>query len=289
MPAVRKSLVVIATLLIAVTGVVATPSPSSAAPPNGTVLTLTWEDAQLFAVDPTDAATTLIGAGAFTSMTGISWDEITGTLYAVDYDFSPASLYTIDPDTGAGTLVGSMGLDEPTGLDVEPGTGTLFLVYDDDGGSMLATVDPVTAAVTDIGPTLDGDLAIRMSGIGFDPTDGTLYGFGYDDNLYEIDPTTGAMTLLHAEVFEGYGVAFDCEGNLLASDSETDGQLVSIDTETGTVTPIGSMDLDGDFSENLTVVCGVVPPETTTTTTTAAPTTTTTAVAAAVVTPRFTG
>jgi hypothetical protein len=289
----KTALVLAATALLALGLVSGTPT-AGAVPPDGTMLTLAWETGELFTIDPSDASTTAVGTSSLISSTAIAWDATSQTMFGVDYDFEPASLYTVDPDTAASSAIGSMDLDEPTGLDAQPGSGVLYMVYDnpDDAGSILATVDPATAAVTDIAPTLDGQEGIRLSGIAFDPTDGALYGLSYDDGLYEIDPATGTLTLLFAEVVNAYGLAFDCGGQLYAADDD----LWTIDLGTGTATQVGLLDLGQDFTENLTVICAGAQP--TTTTTTAAPTSTTAAPApvpvvtparAVAATPRFTG
>ena len=255
------------------------PSPASAQP-DGTMLTLGWETQKLFTVDPSDASTAEVGTSGVTGSTGIVWDETTDTLFAMSYDLDPDELYTVDPDTGASTLVGSLGLDDPTGMEIQPGTGTLFITYDAAGGSILATVDKASAAVTDVGPTLDGQVGVRIGAMAFHPDTGVLYALSYGEDLYELDPTTGALTLLFSnlpDVSGAFGLTFDCAGTLFGAQDD----LVTIDPATGDVTVVGQLGLvasDGDFVENLTVICNQTPPTTTTeaTTTTTSEATTTT-------------
>ncbi len=248
-------LVVCAASLAAVGG-----SPAGAVPPEGTMLALGWNTGSLFTVDPTDGSTEVVGPSTVLSSTGLAWDPTTGTFFAMDYDGEPASLFTVDGDTGATTTVGSLDLTDPTGLDVQPTTGTLFLAYDSDEGSVLATIDKTTAAVTDLGPTLDGDVEVRIGALAFDPTDGTLYGLSYGEDLYEVDPATGALTLLFSDLDDtsgASGLTFDCAGNLFTAEND----LTSIDLETGATTVIGSLGLEDEFVENRTAVCGSPEPQ----------------------------
>lgn len=269
-------------------------APSGAVPPpDGTILTLTWEAGHLFSLDPANASSTLIGTSSLLSSTGIEWDESTGTLFGVDYDNTPASLYKLDPASGAATVVGAMGINNPTAIASQPATGNLFIAYDNsDSGSTLATVDKTTAAVTDIGPIGESGSALRISGMAFRRVDGALYGFTYESALVRIDPSTGHATTVAAQSFHGFGVDFDCQDNLVAvSPESTAPQLVRVNTTNGATTAIGSPNLGGDFTENLTVVCNPAeppPPPPTQILPTTTPTTHP-AAQAIVVTPRFTG
>jgi hypothetical protein len=289
MSSIRKLALCVGAFVVSLGAIIVTPSVTSAVPAEGTMLTLGWDSGGYYSVNPADASTSLLGTSTLLSSTGIAWDSTTQTMFGMDYDNSPASLYVLDPDNGAATVVGSMGLENPTGLDVQPGTGALFITYDDPegSGSILATVSKATGGVTDVGPTLDGQVAVRIGAIAFQPGTGTLYGVSYNSELYQIDPATGALTLLFSDLGTGgaIGLTFDCAGTTLYG-AEDD--LFTIDTSTGTVDFIGELGLvaaTDDFVENLTVICGVTGP----TTTTAPPTTAAPAVAADAVTPTFTG
>lgn len=288
----RRALVALGTATIAVMFLTL---PAASVPPEGTMLTLTWTAPTLYSVDPSDAATTPVGASSLSDSTGIAWDPTTGTLFGVDWNLHPDHLYTIDPDTGSATQVAQLSVDRPTGLDVDPSTGVLYVVYDDDdeGGSILGTIDKATGAVTPIGPTLDEDERVRLSAIAVSPVDGTMYGYSYNNRFYSIDTSNGELSHLAIDTAPDiYGLAFDCDGTLYGTDTDVDGELYTIDVETGDVATVGFMDLDGDFTENLTVICSIEPPPTTTTSTTPTSTSTTsTTVRAATepVTPRFTG
>jgi DNA-binding beta-propeller fold protein YncE len=284
----------VASIFVAVA--LAASPPSGAVPPNGTMLTLTWETGTLYSVDPSDASTTEIGTDSFLSSTGIAWDRTTETLFGIDYDPDPGNLYTIDPDTGEETLVGSLGINSATGLEADPDTGVLYTVYDEPGGgSMLATINKSTGAVTDIGETIDETEHVRISGIAISPIDGELYGYGYNSRFYRIEKETGLLSHIPVdEEIDGYGLAFDCSGVLYVSNADENGTLYTLDIiegapDSGEIEEVGTMSMDDDFSEDLTVICGVEPPPTTTSTTAPSTTSTTAAARPAAVTPRFTG
>ena len=98
------------------------------------------------------------------------------------------TLYTINASTGAMTLVGTMAFAGVQSLTFSSG-GTL---YGFDGGGGLITIDPLTAAATDVNLTI-GASGNDIQTIAFSPG-GTLY--GGRNNLFTIDLTTGASTLV---------------------------------------------------------------------------------------------
>ena len=139
-------------------------------------------------------ATTLSGFGAEgLSIRGLAFSS-TGVLYAVNNGGSPGDtttndlLYTINASTGAMTLVGTMAFTGVQSLTFSSG-GTL---YGFDGGGGLITIDPLTAAATDVNLTI-GASGNDIQTIAFSPG-GTLY--GGRNNLFTIDLTTGASTLV---------------------------------------------------------------------------------------------
>ena len=68
----------------------------------------------LYTINPTNAATTLVGPTGLTSQNvlgGLTFSS-DGTLYAVLND----ALYTLNPGTGASTLIGPIGYNNVSGL-----------------------------------------------------------------------------------------------------------------------------------------------------------------------------
>jgi hypothetical protein len=224
---------------------------------------VTW-DGHLYTVDPATGATTLVADTGTTAITGLVWEAASGCLLAVNYD-GPCNLTRIDPTTGASTTVGPTGVDNCTGFDRDPSTGTLYMDYNVVGGrgSVLATVEPTTGDATDIAPvTLAvGGGMLRIASLAV-RADGTLLGISYGGDLYTIDAATGVATLLTADVIGGpTGIAanYDCSAVLYVTDGQ---ELFTVDVTGATFADIGPMFTgDGNFSENLTVACGVpVPP-----------------------------
>lgn len=107
---------------------------------------------------------------------------------------NPSELATIDPVTGLVTSVGLTGIDRPLGgLAYD---GTLYAI--NAGGASpasLFTVDLGTGAAALVGST-----GVQLTGLEFG-VDGLLYALGRgsnNDELFTLDPTTGAATLLGA-------------------------------------------------------------------------------------------
>src|SRR5262249_9665253 len=115
----------------------------------------------------------------------------------------PGSLFTLNPQTGAATLIGSTGFHAVTAL-AFGANDTLFGVGSTSTASVgdeLIRINPATGAGTLVGPFgtgIDG-----MAALAFNPRTGILYGGGGEfngnsnfTNLFTIDPTTGAATLI---------------------------------------------------------------------------------------------
>jgi len=114
---------------------------------------------------------------------------------------SPSSLYFIDPATGAYSLIGSTGFNRCSGMDFDS-FGTLFATCDrpSDGLVVLVTIDVNTGLATELGPT-------------------GVEAFAPRDAISDISFRTSDGVLF------GYGARA--------------GPLLTLDTVTGTATPIG--------------------------------------------------
>jgi hypothetical protein len=149
--------------------------------------------------------------------------------------------------------------------------------------SSLRTLNPVTGASVAIGLT---GVANPISGLAWNGT--TMYGIeggSVSANLYTINLSTGAATLVGNTGFTAGSLQFGPDGNLYGGgDSSDGGHLYRVNQTTGAATLVGP---SGYPSAGLTGLALVTfsnppPPPTTTTTTTTAP-------VAITVTPRFTG
>jgi hypothetical protein len=107
-------------------------------------------------------------------------------------------------------------------------------VYIDDSGGNLYAGDPVSGVFALVG---NSGVGSPMADIDF-TSNGSLWGVGYDSNLYSINQYTGAATLVGPDNI-GFvaGMGGDDNGNLYAGGS---GNIFSINTGTGAGTAIGS-------------------------------------------------
>jgi PEP-CTERM motif-containing protein len=166
-------------------------------------------------------------------------------LFATTYTGDTSDLYMVNQSTGAISLVGSTGVNFG---DLTSTNSQLLGV--DLTNNALWTINPSTAAASNevlISGT-NGDI----TSLAWDPVTHVLYGnttsgFGGADQLYSINATTGAATLVgdigSANV---YALGFSQTGVLLGeSDATVD--LLSISTATGAGTDIGPTGLSGNY------------------------------------------
>jgi len=149
----------------------------------------------LYTVNPaTGAATAVAPANPGIGVEGdMAFDYTTGILYAIN---GGGSLYTVNTSNGLFSLIGNV----PGALDLSAmafdAAGNLYAV--DTAATKLIRIDKTTAAVlgsASLNPPPNGGVA----GLAFDPGSGVLYfasGSGTTDNLYTVNPTSGAMTLV---------------------------------------------------------------------------------------------
>ncbi len=115
----------------------------------------------LIQINPTTGVGTIVAAlPTDVRITGMTYDPVTDTLYAITSGFASRTnveLWTIAPSTGAATLVGSTGL---------PGSSLESLAFDFSGvsakligaGTSVYEINPATAAVTFLGSNSNGTL-----------------------------------------------------------------------------------------------------------------------------------
>jgi hypothetical protein len=142
---------------------------------------------------------------------------------------------TIDTTTGAGTDVGPTGRSQgwAAAFDLD---GTLFTTYAGfSGNAQLATIDRTTGAIA----STIGGLGTSLIALEVDTT-GQLWGLGYfDRNLYQIDKTTGARTLVgDTGVLSTMDLAFDSKGVLY---STVGNRLYTLDLTTGASTLVRTL------------------------------------------------
>jgi len=142
---------------------------------------------------------TAVGIGEFipngASFTGLEFVGATlyGTAITAGGGSAPSTLRMLDPATGASTVIGLTGVGAMSGLAYDIGLGVMYGIRGGPGPADLLTLDLSSGVATIVGST-----GIQAGSLAFGP-DGNLYagGTGSDaDNLYRIDPGTGASTFV---------------------------------------------------------------------------------------------
>lgn len=160
--------------------------------------------------------------------------------YVVDGDTTPGNFYRIDLADNTITLLGQVN----TGADVEassfgPGGTTLYVFAD--GDDTLYTVDISTGNATSVGPL---GVDVNDPGMAFCPDDGIMYLVSEEGDLYSLNLTNGAGTLIGSGGPYGpTALACTATGTLYAV-SDADDQLYTVDRTTGAATVVGPLGVD---------------------------------------------
>lgn len=169
-------------------------------------------------------------------------------LYGVNFS-GPTPLFTIDQASAA--VAGTAGNLVNVGDLTSNQTNTLWGVTLGGGNNDLVTIDTSTGnvassvALTGVNANTGGG---SITSLAFNPISGFLYGnttpsFGdtlRGDDLYQINPLTGALTFIGNINFDNvFALAFDQLGTLFGI-SASSAALVSIDTLTGAGTSIAA-------------------------------------------------
>jgi len=163
------------------------------------------------------------------------------TLYVIDY--ATNSLYTVDTTSGAVTMIGASipyGGETWTGMSGAV-DGTMYASSTNISRSTLYTVDLGTGAVTVVGEITNAPAIIDIAAT----PDGSMYGVDIvGDNLIQIDPTTGAGTVIGYIGFgANYAQGMDYEeesGTLYLAAYGTQGELRIADPATGNTVLVGA-------------------------------------------------
>jgi hypothetical protein len=105
--------------------------------------------------------------------------------------------------------------------------------------SQFGTGDPATGAYTNIATT-----SVQLDALTFAP-DGTLYGMGTDNQLYRVNPASGALTPVGptGTFFPVTSFAARTDGTLFGEDPF--GMLYRVNPATGAATPVGGSGVFG--------------------------------------------
>ncbi len=203
----------------------------------------------LYRIDPATGASTVIGPIGY-AITGLAL-AADGTLYGSEATQSgnqgDASLIRINKTTGAGTPVGLLfdgSINHHSTADLTF-VGDRLIGWTESGDDPIE-IDEATGAVTVIG---DSGVSSSGSGIAMAP-DGTLYFLPgrVNGSLYTINPTTGVGfegPALSGGTYDNFNSMCFLDGVCYAIDTQDLGStgslqvLVTINTTTGAITPIG--------------------------------------------------
>ncbi len=188
----------------------------------------------VLAINPRDGTTSEVAGGIpFSQPDGIAMAP-NGDLYVTDLVAEGGALFRVKMPSGDVELVSSVNADGPA---LESPVG---VVVPPDGRPIVATsiktivrVDPTTGAQDPIATELDG----LSGGAGLARgADGTLFTTG-STTIESVDPETGAVAAVATLSTNGYGIAMDLRGHVLAGDV---GTLFDVDPQSGSVTPLST-------------------------------------------------
>jgi hypothetical protein len=161
---------------------------------------------------------------------------LVGTLIGVGWSTTDSPVGSIDTATGVWTAIGNSGQTRFNALARDPAEVFYAVAWDGATTSWLTTVDPATGAATVVA-TLSPFLDVR--GLAFDDM-GTLFAIHNSsaDELYTIDTTTGAATLV-GSTGRGtvQGLAFSPANGILYAWDNAAG-LLTVDPATGAATDV---------------------------------------------------
>jgi len=137
-------------------------------------------------IDTTNGTFTAVYQTGLSGWQGMAWDPTTSKFYLANQN---GSNYVLDPATSQTTLLGAAGFSLITALDVDA-NGTLYGI--DFSTGRVVSIDKVTGVATGISTTLT-----NIQGFGIDQVTGVWYAESTTtQNVYTIDPQTGASTLV---------------------------------------------------------------------------------------------
>ena len=216
----------------------------------------------LYTVDASTGAFTLVGSTGFNGLAGVAIDPTTGDLYGVVSDLNGTGitqLISIDPNTGAGTLIGTTGhqisdisFNSSGDLYGWAESNNVGSGVDDD----LVLIDTATGTTTKVG---ECSCNTGATGLAFDSADNLFLKSG--NQLYQINSANGtiiATTSLSGGTSPYFNLlTFDNSDALYTGSRSGNFVLQSVDIGTGTVADVGS-----DPAANISSIdfCTLPPP-----------------------------
>lgn len=151
-----------------------------------------------------------LGPGIGFDFGGLAYDPNAHVLYGIGGGPN-RTLFTVNRSTGAATLIGTHNLLDLAGLAFDSKNNRLYATQ-----TFVATDDLFTLNTTTAAPTAIGNIPQTITGLEYDSTNDRLVGVNLEGDLYAIDRTTAAATLLVAnpDFTSDAGLAYDSDKNL---------------------------------------------------------------------------
>ena len=174
----------------------------------------------------------LLGNPGLGSLGDMAYDPIQGDFVVLVF---LGDVYRVDPTTMAATLIGTPGATDLNALEIDDGGNYYARGFT---GTELWSVNPATGGTNVIGDTgsdSSGDLAIDDQGL--------LLGTTGNEDVDEIDPLTGAATILGPTGLGefAYGIEVDLDGTIYLI--TVAGNVHTYDRSTSTTSFIGGLGL----------------------------------------------
>jgi hypothetical protein len=161
--------------------------------------------------------------------------------------FGTNKLFYVNGNGTIEEIITLEGVSNVTGLSYDAVTDKIYISDFTGGGTVLRAISTTDFSVTLVG-AITSEIIIGLAS----DASGIMYGISLDaDNLYRIDTTTGAGTVvgpLNIDINYAQGIAFDRTNNILYGTLYSGGGgLYTINTTTGAATPVApfNAELDG--------------------------------------------
>ncbi|MCH7744816.1 MAG: hypothetical protein IIC84_01940 [Chloroflexi bacterium] len=190
-------------------------------------------DESLYSINTSTGAATFIGNYGIEDMFGLAYSPVTGRLLG-SQSLDDGNLYSLNRSTGAATLIGGMGGPKIDGLAYHTKRQQLFGYESPNSG--LWAIDEITGMATLVGI---GSF-LNITGFAYNSEDDILLVADFSGHVKEVDPDTGATTLVSISNKNITGLTFvpgpppPCKTELNLSYG---GGNLSIDLTIGTTQP----------------------------------------------------
>jgi hypothetical protein len=207
----------------------------------------------LVSINPTNGAATPIGDTGLTMPGGLTYDPVSGTLYAID-TFGGGEVYSVNPTTGvATTLSGAGNVPVPGALAYRSAESRFYTNFPGTSTNLIYRLDKATGLIFDYIGVVNkggmGGMAVRSDGVVFGTGPTSVTG---PEMLFRIATTPGPPpreTDVGSTGAMIRGLSFHPTTGVLYG--STGSSLVTIDTSTGATTTIGP------FGAGIGVVAGI--------------------------------